>query len=207
MRPILKIVGNHVANGTVINTPPRQVSRKDQRKYLTAAEVEALIKAAARSNRHGERDALAIQTAFRHGLRVSELCDLQWSDIDLKTGTLFVRRLKGGRNSTHYLQSDEIKALRRLRQQDKTGRFVFMNERGASMTAAGFRKMLARVGEAAGPDVRAHPHMLRHACGYHLANKGKDTRSLQGYLGHVDIRHTAEYSMLAPNRFKNFWED
>jgi site-specific recombinase XerD len=82
--------------------------------------------------------------------------------------------------------------MRRLRQQDKTNRFVFMNERGAPMTAAGFRKMLARVRQAAGLDVRAHPHMLRHACGYHLANRASTRRST---------------ACSRPNRFKNFWED
>ena len=54
---------------------------------------------------------------------------------------------------------------------------------------------------------KAHPHMLRHACGYALANKGHDTRALQAYLGHRNIQHTVRYTELSPTRFKDFWRD
>ena len=54
--------------------------------------------------------------------------------------------------------------------------------------------------------IEAHPHMLRHACGFALANKGHDTRALQAYLGHKNIQHTVRYTELSPTRFKNFWK-
>ena len=82
--------------------------------------------------------------------------------------------------------------------------FVFTSERGAPFTTAGFGKMIARAGEAAKLK-GAHPHMLRHACGYALANRGHDTRALQTYLGHKNIQHTVRYTELSPTRFKNFW--
>ena len=87
------------------------------------------------------------------------------------------------------------------------GIYIFTSERGAPFTPAGFRKMVARLGVAADLGFPVHPHMLRHACGFKLANDGVDTRSLQAYLGHRNIQHTVRYTELAPTRFKNFWHD
>ena len=82
-----------------------------------------------------------------------------------------------------------------------------MSERGSPFTTAGFRKMVARLGVAAKFKFPVHPHMLRHACGFQLANKGVDTRALQHYLGHKSIQHTVRYTELSPDRFKDFWKD
>jgi type 1 fimbriae regulatory protein FimB/type 1 fimbriae regulatory protein FimE len=82
---------------------------------------------------------------------------------------------------------------------------VFVSERGAPFTTVGFARMVERAGEAAGLDFKCHRHMLRHACGFALANKGHDTRALQAYLGHKNIQHTVRYIELSPNRFKDFW--
>ena len=65
--------------------------------------------------------------------------------------------------------------------------------------------MIKRAGELAHLQLSVHPHMLRHGCGFALANAGHDTRSLQAYLGHRNIQHTVRYTELAPDRFKNFW--
>lgn len=75
------------------------------------------------------------------------------------------------------------------------------------MTDSNVRKLLARLGVVARLPFPVHPHMLRHACGYKLANEGHDTRSLQQYLGHRNIQHTVRYTELAPDRFKNFFGD
>jgi len=193
--------------GTV---PPRWAPYKERRdrEYLTPKEVERLIAAAkAPGRRYRLRDATMILVAFRHGLRVSELCTLRWDQIDFHNVKLHVRRLKNGMPSVHLIGGEELRALRALKRDDQAGRFVFMTERGAPMTPAGFRKMLARLGEAAKFQFRVHPHMLRHATGYKLANEGHDTRSLQHYLGHKNIMHTVRYTELSPERFKNFWED
>jgi integrase len=177
------------------------------REYLTEAEVERLMKAAT-GNRQGHRDATMILVAYRHGLRVSELIDLRWDQVDFRTATLHVRRAKQGTPSTHPIVGDELRALRRLqREQDPRSPFVFTSERGAPFSSAGFARMIERAGIEAKFGFKPHPHMLRHACGYALANRGHDTRALQAYLGHKNIQHTVRYTELSPTRFKNFWRE
>jgi type 1 fimbriae regulatory protein FimB/type 1 fimbriae regulatory protein FimE len=177
------------------------------REYLTEVEVERLMKAAT-GNRHGHRDATMILVAYRHGLRVSELVDLRWDQVDFRTATLHVRRAKQGTPSTHPIIGDELRALRRLhREQEPKSPFVFTSERGAPFTTAGFARMIERAGIEAKFSFKPHPHMLRHACGYALANRGHDTRALQAYLGHKNIQHTVRYTELSPTRFKNFWRE
>jgi type 1 fimbriae regulatory protein FimB/type 1 fimbriae regulatory protein FimE len=200
----LKLVSPATVNRTV---RPRRPPNADlrTREYLTEAEVERLMKAATR-NRWGHRDATMILVAYRHGLRASELVDLRWDQMDFEGARLHVRRAKRGTPSTHPILGDELRALRRLkREQDPPSPFVFTSERGAPFTTAGFARMLERAGEGASLGFKAHPHMLRHACGYALANKGHDTRALQAYLGHRNIQHTVRYTELSPQRFRDFW--
>jgi integrase len=174
------------------------------REHLTAAEVEALMEAA-KANRHGHRDATMILIAFRHGLRAAELIDLQWAQIDFTAAVLHVRRVKKGTPATHPLRGNEMRALRKLQRESPASAFVFVSERGSPFSPAGFAKMVERAGIEAKLEFKAHPHMLRHACGFALANAGHDTRALQAYLGHRNIQHTVRYTELAPNRFKDFW--
>jgi integrase len=164
--------------------------------------------AAAKGNRWGHRDATMILVAYRHGLRAAELVDLQWTQVDFRTATLHVRRVKQGTPSVHPIVGDELRALRRLqREQDPRSPFVFTSERGAPFTTAGFARMVERAGIEAKLGFKAHVPMLRHACGYALANKGHDTRALQAWLGHKNIQHTVRYTELSPTRFKNFWRE
>ena len=202
----LKLVAPTIENRTV--APGRQPDKAYRtREHLTATEVARLMKAAA-GNRWGHRDSTMILVAFRHGLRASELVDLQWSQIDFNAGTLHVRRVKRGTPATHPIIGDEMRALRRLqREQDPVSPFMFASERGGPLTTAGFARMVERAGEAAKLGFKAHPHMLRHACGFALANKGHDTRALQAYLGHKNIQHTVRYTEMAPDRFKEFWRN
>jgi integrase len=183
----------------------RRIPNKDMRprEHLTELEVDKLIRAA-RDNRHGARDATMIRIAFRHGLRVSELCALQWSDVEFETATLHVRRAKGGDSATHPLLGEEMRALRALKREAKSP-FVFVSERGAPFTTAGFASLVQRAGTEADIGFKVHPHMLRHSTGYALANIGTDTRTLQAYLGHRSIQSTVRYTALAPGRFKNIW--
>ena len=175
------------------------------REHLTLDEVERLI-AAARDGRHGHRDATMLLVAYRHGLRASELTDLRWDQIDFSTANLHVRRAKKGTPATHPILGDELRALRRLqREQDPKSPFVFTSERGGPFTIAGFARIVAAATRRASLEIKAHPHMLRHACGFKLANDGQDTRALQAYLGHKNIQHTVRYTELAPTRFKGFW--
>lgn len=178
-----------------------------RREHLTEDEVEGLM-VAAKGNRYGHRDATMVLVAYRHGLRASELVDLHWDQVDFKTATLHVRRVKKGTPSTHPILGDELRALRRLqREQEPKSPFVFTSERGSPFTTAGFARMVERVGTETKLRFKVHPHMLRHACGYALANKGHDTRALQAYLGHKNIQHTVRYTEMSPTRFKDFWRD
>ena len=177
------------------------------REHLTGGEVEKLIEAA-RGNRWAHRDATMILIAYRHGLRASELVDLRWDQVHFTSANLDVRRRKAGTPATHPLTGLELRALRRLkREQEPSSPFVFISERGAPFSGEGFARLLQRAGKAAGLTIRVHPHMLRHACGYKLANDGQDTRALQAYLGHKNIQHPVRYTELSPSRFKGFWRD
>src|SRR5215471_7151544 len=157
----LRLVLPHAVIGTV---PPRRVPNAElrTREYLTEPEVERLMKAA-KANRHGQRDATMILLAFRHGLRAAEVVDLRWDQIDLgRNACLHVRRVKNGLPSVHPLQADEMRALRELKRSADSP-FVFVSERGAPFTRAGFAKMIARLGVEAKFKFGVHPHMLRHA--------------------------------------------
>jgi type 1 fimbriae regulatory protein FimE len=129
------------------------------------------------------------------------------TQVDLAHGLLHVRRLKNGMASVHPMGGGEIRDLRRLKREQIESRHVFLTERRAPISPAGFRKLMARIGEAGEFPFPVHPHMLRHACGYKLANDGQDTRAVQHYLGHKNIQHTVRYTELSPERFKSFWED
>ena len=195
---------------TIINrTVPRRApnSRLRPREYLTEKEIERLQDAARKRSRYGHRDATMILVTYRHGLRASEVCGLRWDQVELDSGRLHVRRAKGGIDNVHPLSGREIRALRQLRRENMESRYVFITERGGPATTAGFLKTITRTGEAAKLPFPVHPHMLRHATGYALANTGLDTRALQHYMGHNNILHTVKYTEMAPDRFKNFWKD
>ncbi len=203
-KPRLKVVTPATIKRTVT---PRRPPNGDirTREYLTEAEVEKLMNAAT-GNRHGHRDASMVLVAYRHGLRAAELVDLRWNQVDFRSAALHVRRVKQGTPSVHPIVGDELRAFRRLqREQEPKSSFVFTSERGAPFTTAGFARMVERAGIEARLGFKVHPHMLRHACGYALANRGHDTRALQAYLGHKNIQHTMRYTELSPLRFKDFW--
>jgi integrase len=178
-----------------------------KREYLTPAEIEKLIEAA-KGNRYGHRDATMILVAFRHSFRASEIIELEWSDIDFNAAEMHVERRKRGRSPRHPIRGDELRALRRLhKEQDSKSAFVFVSERGAPFTRDGFNWMVKRAGKKADLPFQVHSHMLRHSTGYKLANDGADTRSIQSYLGHRDIRHTVRYTELSAKPFRDFFRD
>ena len=193
----------------VKSTVMRPVGRKANtdyrvREHLTASEIDKLFKAL-KANRHGERDWLIGLLIYRHGLRVSEACDLRWDDIDLAKRTIVVRRLKGSTDSVHYLERDELAGLKRLQREGAKSAYVFVNERGQPFGRMGIGRMIERAGEAAKLPFPLHVHMLRHSTGYALANKGMDTRRLQHFLGHASITNTVKYTAMSPEPFKDVW--
>lgn len=189
--------------------PPRRRRNSEvrTREYLTEPEVEKLITAAGKVGRHAHRDSTMLLLAFRHALRVSELVSLRWDQIELGQGLLHVNRLKNGTASAHPVRGPELRALRRLRRDYPNSPYVFAGERKGPLTPSSVRKIVARAGKAAGIEFPVHPHMLRHAAGYKLANDGQDTRAIQHYLGHKNITHTVRYTELSPDRFRDFWKD
>lgn len=207
-----KVVALRPVGSTAPIAEKRKVSRPKNsdvrtREYLTPDEVTAIETAARSTGRYGHRDSTLILIAYRHGLRVSELVSLRWDQIDLAAGTLHVNRVKNGRPSVHPLRGPELRALRRLRRDYAESPYVFSTERKGPLTASTVRHIVKRAGEIAGLPFQAHPHMLRHATGYRLANDGHDTRAIQHYLGHKNIAHTVKYTELAPDRFKGFFKD
>jgi len=131
---------------------------------------------------------------------------LTWDQVDFGQGLLYVTRLKHGVPSVHPLGGEELWALRRVRREHPESRHLFQTERNAPMTPAGFRKTLARIGEASPLAFPVHPHMLRRACGFKLANDGQDAR-VAALPRHRNIQHTVMYTELAADRFKGFWQD
>jgi type 1 fimbriae regulatory protein FimB/type 1 fimbriae regulatory protein FimE len=183
MPATLRLVAPRHENRTVGPRRPTNAELR-AREYLTADEVKRLINAARDGGRYGHRDATLILIGYRHGLRASEIADLEWPQVELgRNATLHVRRVKNGKPSAHPLRGDEVRALRELRRQFPDSSFVFTTERGGPFTADAINRHVKRIGWRAGlPTV--HAHMLRHACGYALANAGHDTRRIQDWLGH-----------------------
>lgn len=181
----------------------------EKRKHLTRYEVGLILHAADRGI-HFERDYCMIQMCFLHGLRVSELCRLQLSDLDLGGQSVYVRRLKNSLSTQHPLFDEELPALQRWlnvrrRWRDADSGWLFLSQKGGPLSRHQVRLLLKRYGEMARVSIPAHPHMLRHGCGYALADLGKDTRLIQDYLGHRNIQHTVIYTATNTLRFVNMW--
>jgi len=187
----------------------RKPKNKDRRsrEYLTPTEIENIIKAARSVGRHGNRDATMILIAYRHGLRVSELVALRWQQVDLIMGLLQVPRRKNGIDSIHPLFGPELRSLKKIQRDYPDTQYVFVSERKSPMIPSTFSKIFSRAGSKADLDMPVHPHMLRHSTGFKLANDSRDTRSIQQYLGHKNIKHTTRYTELSPTKFNNFWPD
>ena len=195
------------APDNILRKVPERPRNRDvrSREYLTPDEVDALMIAAVKVGRHRLRDRALILMTYRHGLRVSEVVDLKWDQIDLKAGRIHVNRLKNGSPATHYLEGDEMRVLRRVRREYPDTPFVFSTERSGPLSRSTVNKLVGRAGKLAEIPFPVHPHMLRHACGFYLANNGIDTRTIQDYLGHKSIQHTVKYTQLTPHKFKGLW--
>jgi site-specific recombinase XerD len=173
--------------------------------YLDPGEVERLLEAA-KEGRHGERDHALLLLTYRHGLRVSEAVGIKLGDVNLKEARLWVKRVKGSLDSQQPLAGDELRALKRyLNDREDKLPWLFISERGCQMVRRAVNHMIAAAGKRAGLG-RVHPHMLRHSCGYALANKGQDFRLIQDWLGHRDPKHTSRYTRVAARRFEGVWD-
>ena len=180
----------------------------DDRKHLTGREVERLIEAT-RGSRNEARDRCLLLLMFRHGLRVSEACRMKLDQVDTKSRVLHVARLKHGLSTTQPLRGDELRAvsawLTERARMKPTGKAFFVSEQRKPLHRSTVNLVLRKYSAAASLPLLAHPHMLRHACGFALAYQGADTRLIQDYLGHRNIQHTVRYTATNPARFEKLW--
>lgn len=146
---------------------------------------------------------------FRHGLRVSEACGLRLSQVDIESRVLHVQRLKRGLSTTHPLRANEIRVVKAWladrKKMKSEGDAFFVSERRKPLSRKTAWTAIRAYGEKAGLSIEAHPHLLRHACGFALAEQGADTRLIQGYLRHRNIMHTVIYTATNPARFEKLW--
>jgi type 1 fimbriae regulatory protein FimB len=195
----------------MLNGAENNGGRKSDRKHLTGREVERLIEAA-KGGRNEARDRSLLLLMFRHGLRVSEACRLKLDQVDAESRVLHVARLKGGLSTTQPLRGDELRTIAawlkervHMKVPDTVNTF-FVSEQRRPLHRSTVNLLLEKYSAAASLSVIAHPHMLRHACGFALADQGADTRLIQDYLGHRNIQHTVRYTASNPARFQKLWQ-
>jgi len=197
-------------NGRKSKKNEAATSSDSERKHLTRREVERLIEAA-KGSRNEARDRCLLLLIFRHGLRVSEACRMKLDQVDTESRVLHVARLKGGLSTTHPLRSDELRTIsawlkERARMKPPSSvRAFFISEQRKPLHRSTVNLLLRTYSAAASLPILAHPHMLRHACGFALADQGADTRLIQDYLGHRNIQHTVKYTASNPARFEKLW--
>ena len=177
------------------------------RDYLSEEEFRRFLQGT-RASRYRWRNTAMLLLTFYHGLRVSELCHLKRHDVDLPHGRIWVARLKGSLSTEQPLRADELRALKRYLPErgDTQVPWCFLTERGDQFTRFAINYLVGVTGQRAGLPFPVHPHMLRHGCGYALANRGYDLRVIQDYLGHRDPKHTTRYTRTAASRFEGLWE-
>jgi site-specific recombinase XerD len=172
-------------------------------KFLTLEEVESLFKAARKYSRYPDRDVAILRLMFGHGLRVSELCNLERASIIGDCEEICIHRLKADAADVQALSPLEAKALRKylkLKRRVDTRQFLFLTERGSQFSRQGVHRMVKAMGRHAGLG-SVHPHRLRHACGYHLVNQGEPMRFIQSYLGHKTEAMTLLYTQLSARKY------
>ena len=190
-----------------VETAPTTENGKIVRDHLTPCEVKQLIEVVKKKGGwYAYRNATLLLMLYRHGLRRGEAAHLRWSDVDLSGGTIYIRRTKGSRSGRHPLQGDEMRALKKLKKDYFPSPFVFTGNRHTPLSERSISHIVHQAGLLAGFDFPVHAHLLRHACGYYLANKGVDTRTIQDYLGHANIQNTVRYTHLSAARFEGLWD-
>ena len=186
---------------------PRNDTYRPRGEWLHREEINRLAKAAAKIGRHGHRDETIIREGFRHGLRVTELIELRRDQVHFPTNKIHIRRLKGSKGTDHDMSPNETRALRRIFRECPDSPWVFTSQKGGPLTRSAVQKMMTRAAHHANLNIKVHPHMLRHSCGYDLANSGIELRKIQVWLGHVDVKMTIKYAELSAHALKGIMRD
>lgn len=174
------------------------------RRHLQKQEIATIIKAIRKGSRYPDRDELMVLMTYHHGFRVSELCNVRWQHLDLKTGQISIKRAKNGIDTVHPISDKrELMLLRRLhRAQDKpSAGFVFQTERKTAVSVNGFQKIFSKFSEQA-LGTKWNVHALRHGCGTELVSAGHDLRTVQVYMGHKNIQNTVQYVHESAKQFE-----
>lgn len=171
--------------------------------FLSESEMSTFLEAV-KKGRHGTRDYLLLLMMYRHGLRVTEAIRLRVKDVNIKESRIWIRRLKNGLSVEQPIAGDELRALKRyLASRSDNLPWLFLSERGHPLTRQAVTYLTSKA--ASRCELEVHPHMLRHSCGFYLANKGYDLRLIQDYLGHRDPKHTVHYTRVSASRFDGIW--
>ena len=174
-------------------------------KFVTEIQVNALMKACAKT-RYELRNKVIILLMYKHGLRVSELLNLCWNDIDFDSAKIYIHRMKNSKSGYHPLFGEELRLLRRFKREQSDNHYLFVSQKKTILHRNSVRDLVKQLSAFAYLDDDITPHSLRHACGYALVNKGVDTRTIQEYLGHKNIQNTVIYTEISEKRFRNLWD-
>ena len=194
-----------------VKKPIRTTTNKDKRprgEYLSWKEVEQFIKGLRKVSRYPDRDECIVRVLYHHALRGSEALRLRWDQIEFgRTPRIHVKRLKGGIDSVHPIEQRRLLGLlMKLSKDDNRGEYVFMSERGTPLAYSSLDTIIKKANQVSGLGFPVHCHIFRHACGYHLVNKGMDMRKIQLFMGHKSIQNTVRYTKLDAGQFMGFWD-
>ena len=168
-------------------------------KYLTKQELDSLFKIAKKKS---DRNFAIVLLSYRHGLRCVELLNLKWNYIDWDKKLIHILRVKGSDDGYHELRTDEVKLLKRLKKSSRS-EFIISGRQSNQLSTARVRQMCKEMGIKANLSRPFHHHMLRHTCGFDMAeNREINPLTIQRYLGHKDFRSTEVYIREAGRDFK-----
>ena len=183
-----------------------------KRNYITEEEFTLLITSKVKTKRESERRVLRykaiLSLLYYHGLRKMELCNLKWENLNLSTSpnNIFIQRAKNGRSGSHPLVRGEGTLLSSLKEMSVGNEYVIENPSGGKLSRESIDKFFQTINKKSILPFNIHPHMLRHGCGYYLANKDVNLRRIQDYLGHTCISSTVIYTTLSSKKFVGLWD-